>query len=94
LISLFLEDTPPLIEKIAYSYTHNCPDDLYQAAHTLKSSAGSLGVTKLSTLCASLEKIGRDGDLSTAKTLVTEAASEYDKAKSILALELQKILIS
>jgi hypothetical protein len=29
-----------------------------------------------------------------AKTLVTEAASEYDKAKSILALELQKILIS
>jgi CheY-like chemotaxis protein len=94
LISLFLEDTPPLIEKIAYSYTHNCPDDLYQAAHTLKSSAGSLGVTKLSTLCASLDKIGRDGDLSTAKTLVTEAASEYDKAKSILALELQKILIS
>ncbi len=61
---------------------------LWQAAHTLKSSSGSVGAHGLARLCQQLEAAGRNGDLDACHGLLKEVEQE----SAIVEQELRTVL--
>src|SRR5262249_27384202 len=61
LIELFVAETPSLLVQMRDAAAQGDGDGLRRAAHSLKSSSGSLGACQMAALCAQLEKLGRSG---------------------------------
>ncbi len=57
IITLFLEDSPPLLDAIVIGLQTRDQTRVAHAAHTLKSSAALVGALALSQKCAALEDI-------------------------------------
>jgi len=71
--------------KLATSMRDNARDGdgeaLWRAAHSLKSSAGALGATRLSTLCAEIETTSRAAGVAEAAPMVEAVDGEVDAAR-------------
>jgi len=87
MIDCYLEDAPKLLQAIATSVAQGDAIALQQAAHTLKSSSATLGVTTLSHLCKELEVISRTGNLEMGLDKVPQMEAEYERVKSALLLQ-------
>lgn len=61
-LELYLEDAPQLVAAIAQASAQPDLDALRFAAHSLKSSSGTLGAKRLASLCQRLETQARSGD--------------------------------
>ena len=58
-----------------------------QAAHSLKSSAGNLGATRLQHIAGQIEQAAGAGDAKAAATLCAEARSVYEDTRVELERE-------
>ena len=87
LISLYLEDAPPLISAIAKALENGDCEKTRAAAHRLKSNSANLGAIHVSQLCAQLEASARRGMLSEAPGMLKSIRIEYEKARTALMLE-------
>lgn len=88
IIRTYLDEAPPLLEKLAKAETEQDTKALYQAAHALKSSSFNVGALELAKYCKELEAIGREGSSVGITPLMCSIESTYRKA----AQELQKEL--
>ncbi len=61
-LELYLEDAPQLVMAIQQASAQPDFDALRFAAHSLKSSSGTLGAKRLASLCQRLEMQARSGD--------------------------------
>src|SRR3972149_3454855 len=62
-LSLYLSDSPKLVEGILSATGKGDGESLRMAAHTLKSSSANVGATDLSELCRKIEEMARAGEM-------------------------------
>jgi HPt (histidine-containing phosphotransfer) domain-containing protein len=77
LVTDFLEDGARLMETVRRSFADNRPEELRQAAHTLKSTALNFGAEDLARHCRQIEKLAHSGDLNAARQHETALDAEY-----------------
>jgi signal transduction histidine kinase/CheY-like chemotaxis protein/HPt (histidine-containing phosphotransfer) domain-containing protein len=90
LIDLFFEDAS---DHLAIMHTAIAQTDarvLANKAHSLKSSCGNLGATKMTAICQSLEGIGRKGSVDGAAALMQELEEEFSLVRRALEAERRK----
>ncbi|MDS4025819.1 MAG: Hpt domain-containing protein [Candidatus Contendobacter sp.] len=85
LLGVFLSDLPVQIARLQDAAVQGNADELYQIAHKLKSSCGSIGATRLTELVRRLEQIGRLKTLDVTTTLLRQV--EMVTSETIAALQ-------
>ncbi len=87
LIPMFFEDAARLLHQMHTAIDTNDADQLRHAAHTLKGSSASLGMTKLSNSFQEMELIGHSGDLqdSNANIKLIQLETAIEQTKTALA---------
>jgi CheY-like chemotaxis protein len=84
LISIYLEETPSLLQAMNTAIAQSDAGGMQQAAHTLKSSSASLGAITLSKLCEQLERLGNSQSTVGAQEIMAQVELEYEKVKVAL----------
>jgi two-component system sensor histidine kinase/response regulator len=84
LLDTFLHETADLLSTVEQSISQDDASMLYRAAHTLKSSSGTIGALGLSTLAKTLEDIGRSGTTAGARLLANQAKVEFERVEHAL----------
>ncbi len=69
LINIFFEEMPTKMSQLRHAFAAKDTEQVRQLSHSLKSSAATLGATRLSQLFADLERTARDDNLANAPTL-------------------------
>ena len=87
-ISMCLESLPQQSEQLALAIAENNADDLFNVAHRMKSSCGSIGAFGLADKAESLEQIGRNGSVNGAGEVLPELQSSLQEVLSLLKAEL------
>ncbi len=91
IISIFRQETPPLVEAIQTAAANNDAAGLVRPAHTLRGSAGYLGAHRLRAICGQLETLGREGTLENIAGLVEALAHEVTEVRHVLDQEAQRL---
>ena len=84
LLDTFLHETADLLSTVEQSISKDDASMLYRAAHTLKSSSGTVGALGLSTLAKTLEDLGRTGTTAGARSLANQAKVEFQRVDDAL----------
>ncbi|HKZ68636.1 MAG TPA: response regulator, partial [Anaerolineales bacterium] len=87
MITLFFEESANSLEKIHATVQHHDGPGLSTAAHSLKGSANTMGARILASLCADLERHGREGAFDHARHLINRLDDEYERARRALEAE-------
>lgn len=77
LLTIFLEETPPLIAQIQTAVSDNNPEHLRQLAHSLWGSSASVAAIPFSALSYELETIGKSDDISPALPILARMETEF-----------------
>jgi PAS domain S-box-containing protein len=85
LIDLFLGQAPDHVGAVEAALASGDADGLARAAHALKGASANLGATKLTSLAAEIEKLGRGGDITSAGDPVAALLAEYALVETDLA---------
>ncbi|MGD8361017.1 MAG: Hpt domain-containing protein [Gemmatimonadota bacterium] len=88
MIQIFLDHSSERLEQITDGVARQDPRRAELGAHSLKSSAGNVGASRLQTLCQDAERLAEDEDMSALAGLLPE----LDRAYSTARKELEKIL--
>jgi HPt (histidine-containing phosphotransfer) domain-containing protein len=78
LIEAFLDETPTWLASLDAAVRNTDAEQIFQAAHTLKSSSGYMGATVMQSLAAKLESCGRDGGVHDCEPSLQELHQEYE----------------
>lgn len=84
IVENFLSNIPERLDLLKYSIENQDKDLLGRVAHGFISASGALGVTKISTICQSLENQAKKENFKEAKTLFNELCSELVTAQEHL----------
>lgn len=84
IIQLFLETTPPELEKLQQCCASGAAKEMGRVAHGLVSGMQNVGAESLVNICTKLDQLGRDGSLVNADKLVEQVLIDYEKTKKIL----------
>lgn len=84
LLTNFFHHTETLIEGAQQSLDNRQIEELFRAAHTLKSNSVYFGARTLTSIARQLESAARQGNLNEAKTLLFQAKQEYQRVKAAL----------
>lgn len=90
LLKCYLVEAPKLIQDINTALKNQDAQTLWQAAHKLKSSSGSVGAKLLAQLCRQLETGGRNNNLVETAAIFSQLYNEYEQVKTALQKELEK----
>ena len=90
LLSMFQEQGQQRLQTIQEAVVSDDHDALRSAAHSLRGSAGSLALVRISHLAHELEKAGAQERASTADELATALASAMDE--TLAELRRQELL--
>jgi signal transduction histidine kinase/CheY-like chemotaxis protein len=93
IVSLFLEQTPDLIDNIEKSIDDNDSESLFLFAHSLKSTSANIGADSLSEIARRLEHLGRSGLVHEASTIMPLLLDCIDKTADTLNRLLEDSLI-
>ncbi len=77
LLETFLSASPPLMKELRAAVAGSDATAIAKAAHSLKSSSLNMGAKALGSLCAQLERLGREKDLREAADILTRADNEF-----------------
>jgi len=89
IVSLYMSDTPGLLNALRVSIDGSDAEQVRMLAHRFKSGSANLGALGLAELCKQLEEKGRNGDLDDAALLLARIETEF-KAVSV-ALQAESI---
>jgi HPt (histidine-containing phosphotransfer) domain-containing protein len=89
IITIYLDSAPALMEAIKTAISGADGTLLSKSAHSLKSSSMNVGAGGLGSLCAKLERMGREGAISEAKDLVVQVETLYTAVTAALRDALQ-----
>jgi HPt (histidine-containing phosphotransfer) domain-containing protein len=93
-VSRFMEIAPPLVAGMRENFESGDADLLWRAAHSLKSSAGALGATRLSRRCAEIEAFARQADIARTQPLVEALGDDLSAAISGLRALIGELHVS
>ena len=88
-IDKYMESSAKLMESLRQAISRGELSEMQKAAHSLKSSSGNLGATKLATLCTELESMGREGTREGSHSLLPVLEVEYKRVCEALAKEMR-----
>ncbi len=83
-LELYLEDAPQLVVAIGQAAAKVDFEALRFAAHSLKSSSGTLGAQRLASLCQQMEFKARKGDDSNLPGLNQQIQETYQETLATL----------
>lgn len=89
IVGMFLERSESLLEEIKQHLANDDAEQLWNSAHSLKSSSGNVGAMNVFDLCAVIESRGREGQLDGLEELIELLEQELRNA----AKELDNYLI-
>ena len=87
-LSAYLSEAPPLLERLEAALREVSADELSRAAHSLKSSSSNVGALVLSSLCQQAEALGRSGTCAGATAIVDSIRSEFGRVRETLEVRL------
>lgn len=70
LITIYLEQSPRLIEDIRTNYNLKNSEQMGRAAHTLKGSSLNVGLRKFAEICKDLELKGKNNDFDNVDNIL------------------------
>lgn len=88
MIDIFLNHTPERLVQMREGVARKDAREAETGAHSLKSSAGNVGATRLQALCQAAEMLAEAGDLDAVGGLLGELEGAYAAARA----ELEKIM--
>ncbi len=91
LVTLFLQETPSLMDTIRVGLAEGDWPAMIRAAHTLKSNGATFGAEKLRELAAQIEQNGREGKTESLAPLVRELQQEYSRFRAVVERAAQKL---
>ncbi len=83
-ITIYLADAPEILKALGAAAEKKKFQDIYQAAHKLKSSSGSVGALHLSSLLAEVERLGRGDRLEKLGEVLAQIGEEYEAVAKAL----------
>jgi HPt (histidine-containing phosphotransfer) domain-containing protein len=86
-ISLYLVESPKLMERLKQAANANDATEIVRCAHSLKSSSANIGATALSRYCSEIEGSARRADAEDARRLVVRIEKEHDRVQSALSAQ-------
>jgi HPt (histidine-containing phosphotransfer) domain-containing protein len=84
LIDLFLENTLTLLAQIDRALAEGDAEEVQRAAHTLKSTSGSVGARPLAARCADLERLAQSQALEEGAEQVRQIEIAYAQVECAL----------
>lgn len=87
-IQMCLDSLPEQSEQLALAITENNADDLFNVAHRMKSSCGSIGAFGLAEKAESIEQIGRQGSVDGASEMLSDLQGSLNEVLSLLKAEI------
>ena len=76
-IESFLDEVPGWLAKLTQALADSNAEQLFQTAHSLKSSSGYMGAPVMQQLAAQLERMGRGGSVEGCEPFLAELMEEY-----------------
>ncbi|HTT40014.1 MAG TPA: Hpt domain-containing protein [Burkholderiales bacterium] len=89
IIRVYLESTPELLSTLRCGLAQGHAEVVRTAAHTLKSSSGIVGATRLADLCKRLETAARSGAFTLDPTSMEQLDAEYARVRTALERALE-----
>ena len=87
IIDLFLKHSPVLLETINHGQSTAVWDQVAHAAHSLKSSAGNIGATRLQALASDIEQAANISDVQAITPFIDQLVPAFE----IVVVELEKL---
>lgn len=84
IVELYLQRSPSLIEEIQQSLHGDDAEQLFKAAHALKSSSANIGAVRVSEVAREIEKLGRDNQMEHVPLYIESLIESYEQAKLML----------
>jgi DNA-binding response OmpR family regulator len=84
IVELYLQKSPALIDDIHHSVRQGNADQLFRAAHALKSSSANIGAVRVSEVARHLEKLGRENLLEHVHPHLDTLREHYQQASVML----------
>jgi two-component system, sensor histidine kinase and response regulator len=89
-IRIYISDSPALLDRMGKALQNGDSNDMFKAAHALKSSSANLGANGLAGLCASVEDIARMGSTEGSESIIVRIHAEYEKVRVALEGERER----
>jgi histidine phosphotransfer protein HptB len=80
----YVTEARSTLSQLRNALAHNDAAEVRERAHYLKGSSMMLGAQELSQTCATLERMGRDSNLSQAESLLEKATVALSTVENIL----------
>ncbi len=90
-IRLFLEEAPRQVDAVGKALSGGEPEEARRAAHSLKSSAASLGARDLSERSAKIEELTKAGRIDAVHPLLEPLRRSLQRTSAILAGEAERL---
>lgn len=84
LVNAYLSDAKIRLESLQQALNNQKPDELRQAAHSLKGSSSNLGAIGLADLLGHMEEYGRENKMNEAYSLMPRIHNEYVHVQTIM----------
>lgn len=84
MLGIFLEHAPERMDQIRSGAGEEALEEVERGAHSLKSSAGNLGVRRLQSRAAEMERRAADGDVDGVRALLPDLESAYAEGRAAL----------
>lgn len=78
-VSMCLQSLPEQSDQLALAIADNNADEIFNIAHRMKSSCGSIGAFGLAEKAEAIEKIGRNGSVDGASEALRELQHALDE---------------
>lgn len=84
LAEIFVEDSPPLLDKIHAALTSGDQMTLKDAAHTLKGSCASMGIVNLAAHCQLVETAAKENNMLAASAAMPRLETEFNQVMRVM----------
>ena len=91
LTTLFLQNSPLLLEQLRTAVSVSDAETVRRTAHTFRSPAAQMGALHLASLCQQLEASGEQGDLTNGHAQVDAICAEYARVRTYFLPEAVQI---
>ncbi len=89
LIEMFLKETSQRLGELDAALANQDIKTVTRIAHTIKGSASNFEADRLVKICQTIEKMGRDNDISQVPSLLPEVRAAYDETLAQLQSDME-----
>ncbi|MCT8986641.1 ATP-binding protein [Shewanella phaeophyticola] len=91
IVEIYLQTAPELINQIIVGMAHNDADNVFKAAHSLKSSSANLGAMKMQSIASQIERSARNEQLNVLGDITDTVMSVFERSKQALLHKLEEL---